>query len=131
MKVVRVTYIVKGAWREMRRLMHPRAEFHIKHNGRRVRYGTADSIRGFAFFYCLVTVILTIALVATGLDYASAFSAVAACINVLGPGLGDVASSFISVSAEGKWLMIFAMIIGRLEIFTLMVLFHPLYWREV
>lgn len=131
MKVVRVLYITKGAWREIRRLMHPRAEFHIKHNGRRVNHDMADSIRGFMFFYCVVTVFLVIAMVATGLDYASAFSAVAACINVLGPGLGEVASSFATVSDAGKWLMIFAMVIGRLEIFTLMVLFHPLYWREV
>lgn len=131
MKVVRVLYITKGAWREIRRLMHPRAEFHIKHNGRRVNHDTADSIRAFMFFYCFITVLLTMAMVATGLDYASAFSAVAACINDLGPGLGEVASSFKTVTSPGKWLMIFAMIVGRLEIFTLLVMFHPLYWREI
>jgi trk system potassium uptake protein TrkH len=131
MKVVRVLYIVRGAWREIRRLLHPRAEFHIKHNGRPVSHEMADSIRGFMFLYCIVTAVLVMAMVATGLDYASAFSAVAACLNVLGPGLGEVATSFATVTPIGKWLMVFAMIIGRLEIFTLLVLFHPMYWREI
>ena len=131
MKVVRVLYITKGAWREIRRLLHPHAEFHIKHNSRRINHDMADSIRGFMFFYCMVTILLTLGMVATGLDYASAFSAVAACINDLGPGLGEVSSSFATVAPSGKWLMVFAMIVGRLEVFTLLVLFHPMYWREV
>ena len=67
---------------------------------------------------------------ATGLDQVSAFSAVAAALNNLGPGLGEVASGFMTVSNTGKWIAMFAMVLGRLEIFTLLVLITPTFWRR-
>jgi trk system potassium uptake protein TrkH len=69
-------------------------------------------------------------LIADGMDQVTAFSAVATSMNNLGPGLGDVANNFAGVSTTGKWLLAFAMILGRLEIFTVLVLFSPAFWRK-
>ena len=74
--------------------------------------------------------ILLMAMLGTGLNFESAFSAIGACLNNLGPGLGDVASNYKSVSEVGKIILCFAMILGRLEIFTLLVLFTPAFWRR-
>ena len=74
--------------------------------------------------------ILVMAMLGTGLSFESGFSAVGACLNNLGPGLGDVASNYTNVSGIGKIILCFAMILGRLEIFTLLVLFTPAFWRR-
>ena len=73
---------------------------------------------------------LLMAMLGTGLNFESAFSAIGACLNNLGPGLGDVASNYKSLSEVGKIILCFAMILGRLEIFTLLVLFTPAFWRR-
>ena len=78
----------------------------------------------------LVGTIIMLLLMATGLDFATAFSAVAASLNNLGPGLGDVASNYSGISDPAKWLLCFAMLLGRLEVFTLLVLFTPMFWRH-
>ena len=67
---------------------------------------------------------------ATGLDAVTAFSAVSACINNLGPGLGDVSAHYGNINDAAKWILCFAMLMGRLEIFTLLVLFSPAFWRK-
>ena len=69
-------------------------------------------------------------MMALGLDQVTAFSAVAATLNNLGPGLGDVASGFMGLDDAAKWLAIVGMLLGRLEIFTLLVLFTPTFWRQ-
>lgn len=69
-------------------------------------------------------------MMATGLDQVSAFSAVATCINNLGPGLGEVAVTFVSVSTSGKFISVLAMLLGRLEIFTVLVILAPAFWRD-
>ena len=67
---------------------------------------------------------------ATGLDQVTAFSAVAACLNNLGPGLGEVSAHYAGINNSSKWLLCFAMLLGRLEIFTLLVLLTPTFWRK-
>jgi trk system potassium uptake protein TrkH len=69
-------------------------------------------------------------LMMTGLDQISAFSAVAACMNNLGPGLGEVGANYASISDTAKWVLVFAMLLGRLEIFTLLVILSPQFWRR-
>ncbi len=64
------------------------------------------------------------------LDFVTAFSAIGACLNNLGPGLGEVAENYADLDASVKWVLIFAMLLGRLEIFTLLVLFSPAFWRR-
>ena len=69
-------------------------------------------------------------LLGTGLDVTTAFTAVGASINNLGPGLGDVAANYASINDPAKWILCFAMLLGRLEVFTLLVLFSPMFWRR-
>ena len=73
--------------------------------------------------------VMLLLMMATGLDQVTAFSAVAATLNNLGPGLGDVASGFMNVTDAGKWISVIGMLLGRLEIFTLLVLITPTFWR--
>ena len=85
---------------------------------------------GFYVLYISSTLVLTIAMMGAGLDLVSAFGAVQSTINLCGPGLGQVAVSFATVSDTVKWLGVFGMLLGRLEIFTLLILFLPAYWRH-
>ena len=85
---------------------------------------------GFYVLYIITSLLLTVAMMAAGLDLESAFGAMVATINLLGPGLGEVAVNFTSVSPTIKWLSIFGMLVGRLEVFTLLILFFPAFWRH-
>jgi Trk-type K+ transport system membrane component len=85
---------------------------------------------GFFFLFIASTVLMTLALRATGLDLVTSFSAVAACITNLGPGLGEVGQSYTTLNDVAKLLLSFAMLAGRLEIYTLLVLLTPAFWRD-
>jgi len=90
---------------------------------------TMQAVWGFFSVYVAVFIILMLALMATGLDQVTAFSAIATCMNNLGPGLGDVTYTFAGISDTGKIISTIAMLLGRLEIFTILVLFAPSFWR--
>jgi len=77
-----------------------------------------------------ITLLFTLALITTGLDFWSAFTAVAACINVLGPAFGTLGSNFQPVSDTVQWILTVAMIMGRLEFFTILALLSPSFWRQ-
>lgn len=130
LKVIRVLLIYKQGNREMKRLIHPNAILPIRIGGRPVDDRVVEAVWGFFSVYLISLVIMTLALQATGLDFVTSFSAVAACINNLGPGLGDVAAHYGDLSDQAKWILSFAMLLGRLEIFTLLVLFTPTFWRQ-
>lgn len=130
LKVIRVLLLYKQGVREIERLAHPRGVFPVKVGGRTMPNQIVDAIWGFFSLYILSTVALTLLLIGTGLDPLIAFSAIAACINNAGPGLGDLTANFQIVSDFGKWVCIFAMLLGRLEVFTLFVLFTPIFWRR-
>ena len=80
--------------------------------------------------YILCFALTGFALSAVGLDWITAFSAAAACLNNLGPGLGEVALSYAEINDAAKWILSFAMLLGRLELFTLLVLFTSTFWRD-
>ena len=130
-KVVRVLLIYLQGMREIRRLIHPNGVFTIKLGLQRVPDRVVDAVWGFFSVYVIVflTMVSVIMLIAP-LDFTTAFSAVAACLNNLGPGLGDVALNYASLPEQAKWLLIVAMMLGRLEIFTLLVLLTPAFWRR-
>lgn len=130
MKVIRIMVMYRQGLREILRLIHPRAIISVKIGGKPIPYQVADSIWGFFSLYIITTALLTLALMGTGEDFTTAFSAVAACINLSGPGLGEVIMNFTTITPVGKWLLTFAMLLGRLEIFTLLVLFSPAFWRR-
>ncbi|MEY6432640.1 TrkH family potassium uptake protein [Thioalkalicoccus limnaeus] len=129
-KVVRVILLAKMGSRQMFALAHPRATVLIRLGPRPVPEEVVYSVWGYYTLYLMVAVILTGGMMAAGLDLESAFGATTASLNLLGPGLGEVASSFATVNAPVKWLAIFAMLIGRLEVFTLLILFTYAFWRQ-
>lgn len=129
MKVLRVLLMTRQGIQQLTHLVHPRALMTLKLGGRPVDQATQFSIWGFAVLYTSVSLLLIVAMMALGLDFTSAVGAVVATINLLGPGLGEVASNFAGVDDAVKWLSVFAMLVGRLEVFTLLILFLPAYWR--
>ncbi len=130
MKVIRILLLFKQGFREIKRLIHPRAIFVIKLGKQPLDNKIIEAVWGFFAAYVFIFVIMLLALMADGLDQITAFSAVAACMNNLGPGLGDVALNYASIGDSSKWILCFAMLLGRLEIFTLLVLFLPAFWRR-
>jgi trk system potassium uptake protein TrkH len=129
MKVVRVFLLYLQGVRELNRLVHPRAIYSIKLGRKALPDKVVEAVWGFFSAYALVFIIIMLALMGTGMDNITAFSATAACLNNLGPGLGDVASHYGAITDGAKWLLTIAMVFGRLEIFTLLVLFTPTFWR--
>lgn len=129
MKVIRVILLTQQGFREVRQLIHPRAQLPIRVGDRVISAQTAQGVWGFFAIYIFSFVILMLLIMATGLDQVSAFSAIATSMNNLGPGLGEVATSFATVSDSGKMIAAFAMLLGRLEVFTVLVLLTPEFWR--
>lgn len=130
MKVLRWLLIFKQGWRELVRLLHPNAEIPVRLGDRRVPTRIAEAVWGFFSVYVVVFCVLMAVMMFIGLDQVTAFSAVAATLNNLGPGLGEVSSTFGTVPDAAKWVGVLAMILGRLEIFTLLVLLTPEFWRQ-
>jgi trk system potassium uptake protein TrkH len=128
-KVIRWLLVYKQGVREIVRLVHPSAEIPVKLGNKAVPYRVVDAVWGFFSVYIIAFGIMLLAMMSTGLDQVTAFSAVAATLNNLGPGLGDVASGFMSLSDTAKWIAVAGMLLGRLEIFTLLVLITPTFWR--
>ena len=130
-KIIRVVMIYLQGMREVKRLIHPNGVFSIKLGRNSVPKRLIDAVWSFFSVYVFFFLLSVCALMAVGqLDFITAFSAVGACLNNLGPGLGDVAINYTSITAEVKWILMFNMVLGRLEIFTLLVLLTPAYWRR-
>lgn len=129
-KVIRILLLFKQGMREIKRLIHPNAIFPIKLGNKALSDQVIDSVWGFFATYIATFTIMLLVLMATGLDQITAFSAVAACINNLGPGLGDVSAHYGDITDTAKWVLSLAMLLGRLEIFTLLVLLSPAFWRS-
>ncbi len=130
MKAIRILLIYKQGLREIKRLIHPNAIIPVKLGKKPVPDRVIEAVWGFFSVYLFVFVILLLMLLATGLDQVTAWSAVGACINNLGPGLGDVAQHYGDIPDTAKWVLCFAMLMGRLEMFTLLILFTPSFWRS-
>ncbi len=130
MKVIRVLLLFKQGQREMGRLLHPHATIVVKVGGMTLPNRMIDVVWGFFASYVALLAIMLLLLMAAGLDQESAFSAVVACLNNLGPGLGTVAANYSSLGDFSLYVLSIAMLFGRLEIFTLLVLFTPAFWRQ-
>jgi trk system potassium uptake protein TrkH len=129
MKVMRVLVMVKQGALEVRQLIHPHAVLPLRMGERIIDPRLARSVWGFFALYTVTVAILTLLMVHAGLTPLDAFSAVATCLNNLGPGLGEVAYTFGSVSDLGKLVGVCAMLLGRLEILTILVILSPAFWR--
>ncbi len=130
MKVIRWLLIWKQGSREVVRLVHPSAILPVKLGDKAVDWNIVNAVWGFFAVYVVCFGLLMVALMATGEDQVTAFSAIAACMNNTGPGLGAVANNFIGISEPGKWICTLAMLLGRLEIYPLLVLITPAFWRR-
>jgi len=132
MKTMRIMLLAKHAYQEIFRIIHPHAVTTVKLGGKAVPGEILSSIWGFFILYLGIFVISALIMAALGLDVVSAFSSVAACIFNVGPGLGSVgpAHNYLHIPFLGKWVLIFCMLLGRLEIYTVIVLLMPEYWRK-
>ena len=126
----RILIMLNHAHKQLIKIIHPRAVVSVKIGSKVVDSSVAESVWGFFSIYVISFMLLLFALLATGLDFTSAFSAIGACLNNLGPGLGEVSANYSSVTSVGKGILAFGMILGRLEIFTVLVLFMPMFWRR-
>ena len=131
-KMMRAMILYKQVFREIVRSLHPNAVHPVRLGGQRVSDHILHAVLGFGFMYMVSIVSLTLVLSLSGLDIVTAFSAVVACINNTGPGLGAVgpASNYSGLNPFQIWTLSFTMILGRLEIFTLLVVMTPVFWRR-
>ncbi|MEJ2405217.1 MAG: TrkH family potassium uptake protein [Candidatus Thiodiazotropha sp.] len=129
-KVIRFLLLIKQGFREINRLIHPNAVIPVRTGGKTIPPRVVDAVWGFFALYVASFGLMYLALAATGLDLMTSFSAVAASINNLGPGLADVGAHYANLNDPAKWILCFAMLLGRLEIFTLLVLLTPAFWRK-
>ena len=131
-KMIRTLILFKQAGREFVKLLHPSAVNPMKIGGHVVPNNIVFAVLGFIFLYFMTVSSLVFALTASGLDFISSLSAIIACINNVGPGLGVVGpgSNFSVLTDFQTWVCTLAMLAGRLEIFTLLIIFTPHFWRR-
>lgn len=129
-KVIRVVLLFKLAQTQLFRLCHPHALKMIKLGEDTMSADVLFAVLSFYVLYVSTAIVLSVAMMIAGLDLESAIGAVFATLNLTGPGLGKVAENFASVGPAAKWLGVFAMLIGRLEVFTFLILLMPFYWRN-
>jgi trk system potassium uptake protein len=132
MKIMRSILLVKHSYREIFRIIHPRAVTAVKLGGRPVQEDVLSSVWGFFILYLALFTLATLLMAALGLDMITSFSSVAASIGNIGPGMGLVGpvSNYAAIPWAGKWILIFCMLLGRLEIYTVILLLVPEYWRK-
>ena len=129
MKVIRWLLMYKQGLAEVQRLVHPSAEIPVKLGSMSVNHRVINAVWGFFAVYVVIFGVLLIIQLASGLDPVSSFAAVAATLNNLGPGIGQVYIGFSDIGSVGKWSAVCGMLLGRLEIFTLLVLITPTFWK--
>jgi len=131
-KIMRVMLLIRHGYQEIFRIIHPHAVTTVKLGGRPVPHDILRSVLGFFILYLGLFVAATLIMSAFGLDIISAISAVASSIGNIGPGLGVVGpvDNYFGICVSGKWVLIFCMLLGRLEIYTVIVLLTPEFWRK-
>jgi trk system potassium uptake protein TrkH len=132
-KVFRFQVLYATAVTQIRRLLEPHGVFISYYNGKPIPYSVGDSVMSFFFLYALCFAVIAIGLGMIGLDFLTAMSGAATAISNVGPGLGDVigpAGTFASLPDSAKWLLSLGMLLGRLELFTILVMLAPAFWRR-
>ncbi|CAB1057732.1 Trk potassium uptake system protein TrkH [Olavius sp. associated proteobacterium Delta 1] len=132
MKCLRPMLCFKYCYRELFSLIHPRAVTRIKIGGKTVPDDVMRSVLGFLALYVGLFALSSVVLAGLGVDFTTSFSAVAATIGNIGPGFGAVGpvENFAGIPVAGKWLLVWCMLLGRLEIFTVIILVVPEFWRK-
>ena len=132
MKCIRIMLCFKYCYRELFSMIHPRSVSQIKFAGKTVSESVMKSIMGFLAIYIGLFAICSVILAGIGVDFLTSFTAVASCIGNIGPGFGMIGptENFAMIPQAGKWLLIWCMLLGRLEIYTVIILLVPEFWRK-
>ncbi len=132
MKILRIMLCFKYCYKELFTLIHPRAVSHVKIGGKSVSEEIMRSVLGFLALYIGLFALCSVLLAGTGVDFITSISAVAASIGNIGPGFGLVGpvGNYAEIPITGKWILIWCMLLGRLEIFTVIILLVPEFWRK-
>jgi trk system potassium uptake protein TrkH len=131
-KFVRHIILFKNSWAELKRLIHPRAIIPIKFNNKAVSSEIISNVQAFFIFYILLFVFGSIIISLLGVDFVTAIGAAATCIGNIGPGIGTVGpvSNFSHLPEIVKWILSFLMVVGRLELFTVLIILSPAFWKK-
>lgn len=131
-KIVRHFLLFKNGFLELKRLIHPRAVIPVRLNGKSVSPEIISNVQAFFIIYILLFVLGSILLSLLGVDFVSSIGAVATCIGNVGPGFGTVGpiANFSHLPDVSKWLLSFFMLVGRLELFTVLIIFTPYFWKK-
>lgn len=131
-KVIRVLLILKNGYFELKRLIHPKAIIPMRLNSKTVPQQLINNVLAFIVFYLLIFMGGSVFMAGLGLDMESAMGSVAASLGNIGPGLGSVGpvENFSNIPSPGKWMLSFLMLLGRLELFTVLIIFSPAFWRK-
>jgi len=130
MKIIRWLLLYRQGSREVVRLVHPAVQIPVRLGNVVVPPRVVDAVWGFFAVYVVLFALMMLILVGTGVDQVTAFAAIASTLNNVGPSLGEVATNFTALRAADKWVCVVAMLLGRLEIFTILVLISPAFWRR-
>jgi trk system potassium uptake protein TrkH len=132
MKVMRIMLLFKQSYQELFRLIHPRSVSHVKMGRTVVKDDVISGVWGFAFLWVGLLVLAAFVVASTGVDVVTSFAASLACIGNIGPGIGGVGptDNFAWMPDAAKWVLTFCMVLGRLEIYTVIILFVPEFWRK-
>ncbi|MEQ9444885.1 MAG: potassium transporter TrkG, partial [Rhodospirillaceae bacterium] len=131
-KVFRFQVLFEVARVQLRQLLEPHGVFTPYYNGRSIDESVAASVMGFFYLYALTVCVLGVALAALGLDFITAISGAASAVSNVGPGLGPIigpAGTYATLPDAAKWLLALGMLLGRLELYTVLVLVLPRFWR--
>jgi len=131
-KIVRIVLLLKNSALELKRLVHPNAVIPVRLNNKAVSQSIVTNVLAFVVFYILIFGVGTVIMSMMGFDMETSLGAVATSLGNIGPGLGDVgpSSTFADIPAFGKWFLSFLMLLGRLELFTVLMLFAPAFWKQ-
>jgi trk system potassium uptake protein TrkH len=132
MKCIRILLMFKRTYRELFYMVHPHAVASVKIGGRSIPDNILRGVSGFVILYVIIFIFGSLVMSLCGLDFITAMSSVAASLGNIGPGLAGVGpyENFQLIPLAGKWTLILMMLLGRLEIFTLLILFVPEFWRK-
>ncbi|SKA80905.1 trk system potassium uptake protein TrkH [Paucidesulfovibrio gracilis DSM 16080] len=132
MKVMRIQLLVKHSYKELIQLIHPRSVKQVKVGGKAIPHGVVSGVWAFFVLWLLLFVLSALVVAATGVDLMSSFAASLACIGNIGPGVGIVGptDNYAGLPDLAKWVLVLCMLLGRLEIYTVVILFVPEFWRK-
>jgi trk system potassium uptake protein TrkH len=131
-KIIRHVVLFKNSFLELKRQLHPSAVLPVRISGKAIDQGVVSNVLAFIMIYILIFILGVILLSTMNLDFTTAFGAVATTLGNVGPGIGNVGplDNYYEIPTAGKWLLSFLMLLGRLELFTVLMILTPHFWKR-